>query len=1316
MVSAGELLISIVADAAQFFQTTGKVKAEVAGLDATPAGDPLAPAAEKAGMSAAKIGAATAGVGLALTGVGIAAGATASDVNASFVDFDKSLAGIKSIGATAEEIDAVRSSAIGLSKELPVGAQAVVDSAYLIKSAGFQDLDLTTPLANGKTALQTLAETAVAGGEDITGVTDSIITALGAGFTDIDKTTAALANGVRLGKYEMDDFGTMMQKNIATGAGLGMSLDEIAAANVLLQNSFASAEEGGTGLKTLLSSLVDPKKVKDLEAMGVKVKDADGNFVGLESVLKQLKPALEGTGGNVEQQGKLFGIFGEYGVRAAQGLLQNVDAFGQYTSEMGKSSTVQDMMNAQLESTSSKLEIAQNKTIAAKIALGEAMAPATELAAAFKGDLAAAIEGLPGPLQNLAGGALVAAQNLTALGPAIAGIGGIVAVIPSITQTTGALSGAGGLTEAVAAVAESAASVPDAVAPVTAAFTPAVASVDELAEAFQGVDPSVIARAFGGVDEVVVDAGAGIAELTANIAGSADELAGIDPTLVTRAFDNLGPAASKADDALGILAGSSDEIMEALGGIDPGKLGGILDDLPAKGPAAGTALKAVAGSMDDVVGAIGHINPSVMAGALDDLAPVAEKAGGGIAAKLVGAVGGGLGGLPGVLSGGIGSAFSGVGGMLSGAMGGITGALSGLGGMILPLLTNPITLAIGAIALLAGGIILLDQKFGFIKPTLDWFGKAFEGIAGFLSSTFGPILQGITGFFNELFSATGAGGGVVQGLMEWFGGLGTTLLELGGAVAEVVGPAIQELATAIGETLGPLIKEAFGVLGEVGKFLADTFGPAIEWVTKSVGGFFAAFSPDKQSPIKGFISILGVAWKAVDALFTAMRGDILGAGKKFQEAQEAFANLGKESANAATAVDSSMKKIPESVGTELGKAGDTSRQKLEQMKLEAGQKTEEMKMAMAKQYLENVENVDACMELARKGLDNKLGLTAENAATRGAEIKNNLKAEYEQNVVNADKAFTDAKNGIDAKLYETNENVVKPKGAAIRDSMTQSWTETTDNTKTGWQNIENETGAGLDNTKGEVDTKKPGIVSAADLIWDGIRLATPAGWIGIVGEVANGMLNTKGKVDETRPGIVGSADQTWSDIATNVPGGFSPIESAVASAMGRVASAFRSVISGMETAWTNFVSWLGSLTVSTPSSSNAPGNDESAPPANDGQSTAPDNPPPTQGNGAGGGIYDEEGRLIGYWGPNGEAIYYQTAGPREAAAAQPLAKTEGGDGALLAAVTAQTRVLEKVLSSPSTVNVTAPSPLSPREIERQQTRIARRQGLAYGGI
>ena len=54
---------------------------------------------------------------------------------------------------------------------------------------------------------------------------------------------------------------------------------------------------------------------------------------------------------------------------------------------------------------------------------------------------------------------------------------------------------------------------------------------------------------------------------------------------------------------------------------------------------------------------------------------------------------------------------------------------------------NPIGIIILAIAGLVAGLIILDQKFHFIQPTLEWFANALGGIADFLRTVTNAIMN-----------------------------------------------------------------------------------------------------------------------------------------------------------------------------------------------------------------------------------------------------------------------------------------------------------------------------------------------------------------------------------------------------------------------------------------------------------------------------------------------------------------------------------------------------------------------------------------------
>ena len=392
-------------------------------------------------------------VGAAMTGVGVASVAMVATVKQSFLSFDEAMVQVKALGVLSEEeFNRAKQAAIDMSKQYPVSANEVAGAMYNMISVGYEF----------DTMMSVMPEAillAVGGNMDLAEAVNTVINVFGAygeGFYSAAEVTNILAKAVGVGKWELKEFTDEIMKNVGAGSRLGIEFSELAAANVLLQNAFTSADVAGTSLNAMLTRLVDPTVIEKLESMGVHVKDNEGNFVGLKSVLDQLDVALQDTGGNVEKMGILQEIFGTYGVKAAMALLEEKNSLGELTGEMNDAEFKTQSFNTVLESTSSQLEIATNKTEAAKIAFGEAMAPAMMLTADATGLVADLISALPDPLQSAAGMAIYAAQGFAALGPALMGLAalkslGIGASILSIgTSLTTAAASAGAFVVAAA--------------------------------------------------------------------------------------------------------------------------------------------------------------------------------------------------------------------------------------------------------------------------------------------------------------------------------------------------------------------------------------------------------------------------------------------------------------------------------------------------------------------------------------------------------------------------------------------------------------------------------------------------------------------------------------------------------------------------------------------------------------------------------------------------------------------------------------------------------------------------------------------------
>ena len=358
-------------------------------------------------------------VGAGMTVVGVGAKLMADNINKAYLSFDSAMAEVKSLGGvTTEQMEIMRSSAIGISKELPLSATNVASGFYMMRSAGF---DAARVIAE----LPAIAEMAVAGNLEMADAVNSVTMVLDV-YEDRAGSAADITN-VLMGtvqgfKTTLPELQMQLSKNVGVAASLGIEFHELAAMSGMLKKEFVNAEEAGTGMKTMLLRLVDPKVQAQLDGMGVKVEDANKNFIGMQSVLDSLSAKLASAGGEVERMAILQKLFGAEGVRAAMSLIRQKDALADFSAQVNAGVSVQEALNAVLESTQSQLTIAENKMDAARIQLGEGMAPATIFAANTMAVFAGVIEGMPGPLQSVAGSAIIASQSLIAIGPALAGI------------------------------------------------------------------------------------------------------------------------------------------------------------------------------------------------------------------------------------------------------------------------------------------------------------------------------------------------------------------------------------------------------------------------------------------------------------------------------------------------------------------------------------------------------------------------------------------------------------------------------------------------------------------------------------------------------------------------------------------------------------------------------------------------------------------------------------------------------------------------------------------------------------------------------
>lgn len=260
----------------------------------------------KAGKNVSDLGEAMLPAAAGITALGAASVKT-------FMNFDQTItaAGVKA-GATTEELTQMREAASKMGADFPISAQEAAEGMDRLAAGGFN-------ASQSIAAMPGIIEASIASGEDLATTSDVVTSALSiwslttgdvaSNTTHVADVIQAAANASKLG---MQDFGLAMQYAGAPAAALGVSIEELGTAMAVMSNNGIEASSIGTGLRSMMSRLASPPKdaANAIEQMGLKIKDASGNFVGLENVIGQMRTAMAGMS-NTEQVAMAKAIAGE---------------------------------------------------------------------------------------------------------------------------------------------------------------------------------------------------------------------------------------------------------------------------------------------------------------------------------------------------------------------------------------------------------------------------------------------------------------------------------------------------------------------------------------------------------------------------------------------------------------------------------------------------------------------------------------------------------------------------------------------------------------------------------------------------------------------------------------------------------------------------------------------------------------------------------------------------------------------------------------------------------------------------------------------
>jgi TP901 family phage tail tape measure protein len=340
--------------------------------------DVLAGQAEAAAMQTVAGGAALLGVGTAIAGVGAVGLATLFRFTQQAIDYNRE------VGLTATQVDQAGVSLqqlgqIGLDVASKTGAP--LDQMQKSLFDIFSSMNVTVP--QSQTLLEGFSRAAVAGQVDVQTAgraTIAVLNAWGLSTDDLGKVLDTQFQLVRKGVGTYDEFATSLGRAIPSARRAGQSFESLAGMMAFLTRNGLSTDQAATSAARALDTLSNSKVSGKLQAMGISVVDASGNFRDMAGIATDLGKKLDGLT-DQKKAAALEDLFKGAGnsIQARRFwdlAIRNFGQLNELTGDMVNSSgALQGAYDIMFNQPATQAQLFKNNVDALKIGLGEALIP-----------------------------------------------------------------------------------------------------------------------------------------------------------------------------------------------------------------------------------------------------------------------------------------------------------------------------------------------------------------------------------------------------------------------------------------------------------------------------------------------------------------------------------------------------------------------------------------------------------------------------------------------------------------------------------------------------------------------------------------------------------------------------------------------------------------------------------------------------------------------------------------------------------------------------------------------------------------------------
>ncbi|WP_182252856.1 phage tail tape measure protein [Microbacterium esteraromaticum] len=373
-------------------------------------------------------------LGTAAVGFGSAVALGIGMAVAKFADFDQQMSYVQAAThESAANMNLLRDAALDAGARTVFSATEAAGAIEELSKAGVSTADI---LSGG---LDAALDLAAAGGmrvADAAAVAATTLKQFGLEGRDASHIADLLAAGAGKAQGDVSDMAQALKQGGLVANQFGLSVDE----TVGTLSAFASAgmlgSDAGTSFRTMLLRLANPtgEAAEMMQELGINAYDAQGQFVGMQSLAGQLQTSLSGLT-QEQQNAALAIIFGQDAIRGANVLLQEgADGIRKWTTEVDAQGYAAETAAMRLDNLKGDWEAFTGALDTAMISMGEGA----------NGPLREFVQGLTGMVDrfnDLPDWAQQSAIGVGAVTAAVAlGAGGFMLAVPKVAAYNAAIA------------------------------------------------------------------------------------------------------------------------------------------------------------------------------------------------------------------------------------------------------------------------------------------------------------------------------------------------------------------------------------------------------------------------------------------------------------------------------------------------------------------------------------------------------------------------------------------------------------------------------------------------------------------------------------------------------------------------------------------------------------------------------------------------------------------------------------------------------------------------------------------------------------